>query len=78
GYELGGERLKTRPRGFPDDHPRIDLLRHKSLYAGVRYEPEPWVHTPEVRGRVERVWRDCTPLVEWLCANVRGSELPRR
>jgi uncharacterized protein (TIGR02453 family) len=78
GYEIGGERLKTRPRGFPDDHPRIDLLRHKSLYAGLRFEPEPWVHTPEARERVERVWRDCAALVEWQCAHVRGSELPRR
>lgn len=78
GYRIGGERLKTKPRGFTEDHPRIDLLRHKSLYAGLSFEPEPWVHTPEVRERVERVWRDCAALVDWLCAHVRGSELPRR
>ncbi|MEV4171174.1 DUF2461 domain-containing protein [Nonomuraea sp. NPDC049709] len=78
GYELGGERLKTRPRGFEEDHPRIELLRHKSLYAGKRFEPEEWVHTAQVRERVERTWRACGPLVEWLCTHVRGSELPRR
>ncbi|MFB4277183.1 DUF2461 domain-containing protein [Nonomuraea sp. MTCD27] len=78
GYELGGERLKTRPRGFEEDHPRIELLRHKSLYAGMRFEPEEWVHTAQVRERVERTWRACGPLVEWLCTHVRGSELPRR
>ena len=78
GYEVMGDRLKTRPRGFGDDHPRIGLLRHRSLYAGVRWEPEPWVHTAEVRGRVERAWRAFGPLVEWLCTHVRGSELPRR
>ncbi|MEW9551443.1 DUF2461 domain-containing protein [Nonomuraea sp. NPDC050783] len=78
GYTLGGERLKTRPRGFDDDHPRIELLRHKSLHAGARFDPEPWLSTPEVRPRVARAWRDFAPLVDWLCAHVRGSELPRR
>jgi uncharacterized protein (TIGR02453 family) len=78
GYELLGERLKTKPRGYTEDHPRIGLLRHKSLYAGKRFEPEPWVHTPEVRTRVARTWRAFAPLVDWLCAHVRGSELPRR
>ncbi|MGN9838962.1 DUF2461 domain-containing protein [Nonomuraea sp. H19] len=78
GYDLLGERLKTKPRGFSEDHPRIELLRHKSLYAGARFEPEPWVHTAEVRTRVEHAWRAFGPLVEWLCTHVRGSELPRR
>ncbi|NJP98501.1 DUF2461 domain-containing protein [Nonomuraea sp. FMUSA5-5] len=78
GYELGGDRLKTRPRGFGEEHPRIELLRHRSLYAGMRFEPQEWVHTPEVRARVERAWRAFGPLVEWLSTHVRGSELPRR
>ncbi|MBB5076814.1 DUF2461 domain-containing protein [Nonomuraea endophytica] len=78
GYEIRGDRLKTRPRGVPEDHPRLDLLRHRSIYAGVRAEPEPWVHTPEVESRVREAWREFAPLVEWLSTHVRGSELPRR
>ncbi|MET8001949.1 DUF2461 domain-containing protein [Nonomuraea glycinis] len=78
GYAVSGDRLKTRPRGVPVDHPRLDLLRHRSLHAGSRFEPEPWVHTPEVAARVRDTWRDYAPLIEWLCAHVRGSELPRR
>ncbi|MFC7429997.1 DUF2461 family protein, partial [Nocardia tengchongensis] len=62
--------LKTRPRGVPEDHPRLDLLRHRSLHAGCRFEPEPWVHTPEVLDRVRTVWRDLTPLVEWLTVHL--------
>ena len=31
---VGGDTLKTAPRGYPADHPRIDLLRHKALVAG--------------------------------------------
>ena len=34
GYEIGGEQLKTAPRGYDRDHPRIELLRHKQLFAG--------------------------------------------
>ncbi|MEV0230511.1 DUF2461 domain-containing protein [Nonomuraea sp. NPDC050786] len=78
GYALHGERLKTKPRGFSEEHPRIELLRHKSLYAGMRFEPEPWVSTAEVLTRVKETWRAYGPLVDWLCAHVRGSELPRR
>ncbi|SEG93789.1 TIGR02453 family protein [Nonomuraea solani] len=78
GYELGGERLKTKPRGFDVEHPRIELLRHKSLYAGMRFEPQEWVHTAEVRDRVAETWRAFGPLIEWLTTHVRGSELPRR
>jgi uncharacterized protein (TIGR02453 family) len=29
--EVGGERLKTVPRGYPKDHPETDLLRLKSV-----------------------------------------------
>ncbi|WP_327089920.1 DUF2461 domain-containing protein [Nonomuraea sp. NBC_01738] len=78
GYTIAGDRLKTRPRGVSPDHPRLDLLRHRSLYAGQRFEPEPWVHTPEVLDRVQTAWRAFGPLVEWLATHVRGSELPRR
>ncbi len=30
---LRGEQLKTTPKGYPKDHPHIDLLRHKSFLA---------------------------------------------
>ena len=31
--EIGGEKLKTAPRGYPKDHPEIDLLRMKQITA---------------------------------------------
>ena len=31
--EMEGEQLKTAPRGYPKDHPEIELLRYKSLLA---------------------------------------------
>ncbi len=30
---LQGDQLKTAPKGFPKDHPSMDLLKYKSLYA---------------------------------------------
>ena len=45
GWELGGETLKTTPRGYDADHPRIDLLRHKSMTLGKSYGFEPVIHT---------------------------------
>ncbi|GAA5042200.1 uncharacterized protein (TIGR02453 family) [Thermocatellispora tengchongensis] len=71
GFTISGDRLKTRPRGFPADHPRIELLRHRSLHAGRTYEPEPWVHTPEVLPRVRDDWRALRPLVDWLTTHAK-------
>ena len=37
GFEIGGDRLKTSPRGYDADHPRIHLLRCKQLIADKSY-----------------------------------------
>ena len=66
GWELGGDRLKTAPRGFDVDHPRIELLRHKSMTLGKSYGFEPFIHTPELLDRVRADWREATPFVEWV------------
>jgi uncharacterized protein (TIGR02453 family) len=69
-FTIGGDRLKTRPQGCPPDHPRLELLKYKSLHAGIRFEPEPWVHTPEPAARVRESWRALGPLVDWLRRNL--------
>jgi uncharacterized protein (TIGR02453 family) len=66
GMEIAGDRLKTRPRGTPPDHPRLDLLRHRSLYVGTGWPADPWTADPgEVRTRVRTAWRRLRPLVDW-------------
>ncbi|TDC58935.1 DUF2461 domain-containing protein [Actinomadura sp. GC306] len=65
GMEIAGDRLKTRPRGTPPDHPRLELLRHRSLYAHAGWPDDPWVRTPEVVPRVRDAWRRLRPLVDW-------------
>ncbi len=66
GYELGGDKLKTRPRGYDADHPRIDLLRHKSLTLGRSLGFEPVIHTPDLVGEVRKDWRAVRPVVDWI------------
>ena len=68
GWTVGGECLKTSPRGYDQDHPRIDLLRHKSLTVAKSYGFEPFVHTAELLDRVRDDWRAVTPVVEWVGA----------
>ncbi len=51
GWVIGGHTLKTAPRGYDVDHPRIDLLRHKSLTIGHDYGFEPIIHTPSCSRR---------------------------
>jgi uncharacterized protein (TIGR02453 family) len=66
GFEITGEQLKTTPRGYDKDHPRIELLRHKTLLGMRSYGFEPFVHTPELLDRVRDDWRRLRPLVNWM------------
>ena len=77
GLEVGGDRLKTRPRGYPADHPRLELLRHRSLTAERMWPPEPWLATPEALDRVREVWRALVPLCDWVATQVGPSRMPR-
>jgi uncharacterized protein (TIGR02453 family) len=76
GFEVGGDRLKTSPRGFTVDHPRIELLRHRSLTVGRSLGFDPVVHTPELLDRVRDDWRTLKPLVAWLEELPEELEVP--
>jgi len=73
GWTLDGDKLKTTPRGYAADHPRIDLLRHRSMTLGRSYGFAPVVHTPELFSMVRDDWRAATPFVEWVSANAGGD-----
>ncbi len=66
GFEIGGDTLKTHPRGYPADHPRIALLRHRSITARHAFGSPGWVEEPGAAGRIREAWRAVGPLVEWL------------
>ena len=68
-FEVRGEQLKTSPRGYAADHPRIDLLRYKSMSMTKAYGFEN-LATPALLDRVRDDWRALRPLVEWVRARV--------
>jgi uncharacterized protein (TIGR02453 family) len=70
GLTLGGDVMKTRPRGIAEDHPRIELLRHRTLTV-ERHDGSPaWVSTRKAITHVQKQWRAMTPLVDWLTDHV--------
>ena len=70
--------LKTAPRGYPKDHPRIDLLRRKRHAAIARHEPGAWLHGREALDRIVADWRAITPLLDWLERHAGPAEEIRR
>ncbi|WP_040782626.1 DUF2461 domain-containing protein [Nocardia pneumoniae] len=73
GFTIGGEQLKTKPKGYDADHPRIDLLRHKSLTCGKEFGAPAWLETPRAAKEVRAAWETMRPLIEWLAAVVGGA-----
>ena len=66
GWEITGSTLRTAPRGWSRDHPRIELLRMKTVLGMRSYGFEPFVHTAELLERVRQDWRRLRPLVNWV------------
>ena len=73
GWEVRGTRLKTRPRGYAPDHPRIELLKYRSLYVARHWEPDDALHERQCLDRVRRAWRQVRPLNEWARDHVGPS-----
>jgi uncharacterized protein (TIGR02453 family) len=67
------ETLKTAPKGYPKDHPRIDLLRQKGLITWKEWAVGSWLGTAKAKQRVAETLRSSVPLMNWLDANVGPS-----
>ena len=67
---MGHEVLKTAPKGYPKDHPRIELLRYKGLVAWKQWPPAAWLGTRRAKDRVVEFLQLSRPLAEWLNARV--------
>ena len=74
----GRDTLKSAPRGYPADHPRIGLLRHKGLVAWQEWPAGAWLGTAEAKDRVVTFLRTTRPLSEWLADRVGPSMGPAR
>jgi uncharacterized protein (TIGR02453 family) len=78
GWDIKGDRLATRPRGVPADHPRLDLLRFRSVYAARTWEPDDLLHERGLLNRVRTAWRALRPFNEWARDHVGISEQTHR
>jgi uncharacterized protein (TIGR02453 family) len=77
GLELVEPELKRAPRGYPQDHPRLDRLRLRNMTVRRRHALEPWLHEPECRERVRAELTAARPLVAWLGRHVGPTQRPR-
>ena len=74
GLETGGDVMKTRPKGVAEDHPRLDLLRHRTLTVERQYGVPAWIDSRKAFTAVRDAWRAMTPLVEWLTDHVGPAD----
>ena len=75
-FEIDGRKMKTHPRGFGADHPRIDLMRNRALVATRAYPVEPWLGTRKALTTVRSDWRALRPMVDWLADHVGPATEP--
>lgn len=78
GWEITGSTLRTRPRGYRGDHPRLDLLRHRTLYAQVHRPPDEDLHERALLGQVRERWHQLDGFNRWVADHVGTTEKRRR
>ena len=79
GLHVEGHSLKTAPRGYPRDHPRIELLRRRALIAGLRLAPtDAGIGRDAALAHLADTWLAARPLTAWLAEHVGPTTLPVR
>jgi uncharacterized protein (TIGR02453 family) len=71
---LQGERLVHPPRGYPADHPAIDVLRHKQFYV-AQSEPAELAEGPKLFPRLLALFSAMLPLVRFLNASLKSDTM---
>src|SRR6185503_12903088 len=65
-YSVGSHETTAKaPRGYSDDHPRIELLRMKDIHAGKQLTPSA-LSTRKALDRVVEAMNEIDPLSAWL------------
>lgn len=75
-FDVDGRPLKTRPKGYDADNPRIDLLRYRALTVARTYPVGADLGTRKALTMVRNDWRAMRPLLEWLADNVGPGSDP--
>jgi uncharacterized protein (TIGR02453 family) len=77
GYRVepgGSAPLKMTPRGYPNDHPRIERLRWKGCIAVLEILDEAAMTSPDVRDAILAFWKASAPLNIWLDTHVGPTD----
>jgi uncharacterized protein (DUF2461 family) len=70
GFAVQGAGVKTAPRGFAKDHPRIELLRMAEVMVIRELGAPDWLATRRVVSEVTKAWRAVRPLSDWVVEHV--------
>jgi uncharacterized protein (TIGR02453 family) len=71
GIEISAhEELKTAPKGYPKDHPRIELLRMKGIITWKQWPLAAWTRTAKAKDRIVDVLHAAQPINKWLDTHV--------
>jgi len=74
GLALNEPELVRAPRGYAADHPRLDLLRCKSLTVSRRHALGPWLHRPKAGRTIREELQAAAALVRWVRERVGPSQ----
>ncbi len=74
--DVAGASLKTAPRGYPRDHPRIELLRRKQLIVGRSLPAGGGIRRDPVLDLARGVRKGSAPILAWLDEHVGESTAP--
>ena len=73
-YDVGAhETVKTAPRGYAKDHPRLELLQLKGIVMSKSWPVGAWLGTKKSKERVVATLDAARPLNAWLHDHVVGT-----
>ncbi len=75
-FSVEGNAVRTRPRGYQADNPRIDLLRNRQLTVSRTHPVGPELGTRKALTAVRSDWRAMTKLIDWLVDYVGPANDP--
>lgn len=71
GYGTGGSHYKKVPRGYDEQHPRAELLKHNSLYADLESPLPKELYDPSFIKWCVAHCRKLLPIHEWLVGHLQ-------
>ena len=72
GYALAEPDLSRGPAGYPRDHPRIELLKHKTVTATHHFGAPAWLTEPSALDRIAEAFGELEGLASWVERHVRS------